>query len=339
MSTATITNDADTNTNTAGVPPAPSEPPRAAVEIKAASYAVNIPRELAQRAYAGTSFDPVGRGARAVAGYSSELQSDIERMIQQATIGGTLDLVRGEAARYAAGFNSRVLALMNSESRCVSSFIAGPSNFPARRMNKRNEIVHRRMEDLSEFRHRAMKAVLRTLRPDLRPIMSGDADAIERLELEIAKAERNQARMKAANAAIRKHAKAGADHQVAALMEQGFSETQARELLVPDFCRRVGFPDYSLTNNNANIRRMKQRLEQLQVAKAAPVTAVDGAGGVRLEDDPPANRVRLYFPGKPSKDVRENLVRNGFRWSPSISAWQAYRNHRTMEAARSFARG
>src|ERR1019366_3916385 len=132
MSTAIITLAAGTNANTAGVSPAPSEPPRAGSEIKETNYVLNIPRGLAQRAYSGTSFDPVGRGTRALAGYNSELQADVERMIQQATIGGTLDLVDGEASRYVAGYNSRVLALFNSESRCVSSFIAGPSNFPAR---------------------------------------------------------------------------------------------------------------------------------------------------------------------------------------------------------------
>lgn len=37
-------------------------------------------------------------------------------------------------------------------------------------------------------------------------------------------------------------------------------------ILQPDFCGRVGYADYELTNNNANIRRMKQRLEQLEKA-------------------------------------------------------------------------
>ncbi len=31
----------------------------------------------------------------------------------------------------------------------------------------------------------------------------------------------------------------------------------------PDFCGRTGFPDYALQNNNANIRRIKQRIEEL----------------------------------------------------------------------------
>lgn len=43
---------------------------------------------------------------------------------------------------------------------------------------------------------------------------------------------------------------------------------------------------------------------------------------VRVENDAEDCRVRLYFNGKPSADVRTELKRNGFRWSPSNEAWQ-----------------
>lgn len=301
------------------------------------AYRLAVPRELMARAYTGTSFDPEGRARRTVAGFDAELQEDIAYLTAQARAGGTQHALDEELARYVAGFRRRVIALLHSESRCVSSFIAGPANFPVQRMQKRVHIAHQRLNDLADFRHRAKKAALRVLRPDLRPIMAGDADAIERLELEISKAERAQAQMKAANAAIRKTAKAGADHQVAALMELGYTEHQACKLLKPDFAGRLGFPDYSLSNNNANIRRMKQRLDALRVAKATPATEHAGANGVRLEDDPPANRVRLYFPGKPDQATRDMLKRNGFRWAPTLSAWQGYRNAGTLQTARDLA--
>lgn len=300
-------------------------------------HTLNIPAALVTTAYSGTSFDPVARGKRAVAGYESTMQSDINAMREHAAKGNTAHLLDEQITRYVAGYTARVVALLRSESRCVSSLIAGPSNFPVRRMQKRSDIAHRRFNDPEEFRRRALKAAERVLRPDLRPIMSGDADAIDRLEAEIASAERAHEQMKSANVAIRKFAKAGMDHQVAALMEQGFTEAMAREILKPDFMGRVGFPGYALSNSTANIRRMKQRLETLQHCKAQPVTEVQSASGVRLEDDPPANRVRLFFPGKPDVATRERLKKQGFRWSPSIGAWQAYRNHWSMALAHELA--
>lgn len=95
-------------------------------------------------------------------------------------------------------------------------------------------------------------------------IYSDDHDALEALQAKIAKLEAKQAQMKAVNAAIRKHAKAGADAQTVALMALGLPESIARETLKPDFARRIGFPSYATTNNNANIRRLKGRITQLE---------------------------------------------------------------------------
>lgn len=298
---------------------------------------LNIPLQVFVNAHAGTSFSPERRGEQALAGYSSELAAYLAKMAENAAKGGTADLLAEQQERFAAGYSSRVRALMCSRSRIMSTMITGGSNFPVRRMNKRNDIADRRMEELSEFCRKAMKSALRVLRPDLRPIMSGDADAIDRLEAELAKAQRAQDRMKQANAVIRKFKKAGPSEQIPNLMILGFSEAIAVELLKPDFCGRIGFADYQLQNNGASIRRVQARIEQLQAAKAAPVVEVEGENGIRLEDDPPANRVRLFFPGKPDAAVRDQLKAGGWRWAPSLGAWQAYRNWRTLELAKKLA--
>lgn len=166
--------------------------------------------------------------------------------------------------------------------------------------------------------------------------MAGDSNALDRLRAEIASAEREQEKMRDANAAIRKHAKAGAEAQTAALVALGYTPGQASALLGRDDVGRVGFPDYKLRNNGANVRRMQERLVQLERAKATPAAEMQGTAA-RLEDDPPANRVRLFFPGKPDAAVRDRLKGAGFRWTPSAGCWQAYRNHGTLAAARDIA--
>lgn len=164
-------------------------------------------------------------------------------------------------------------------------------------------------------------------------IMSDDPAADAKLAAKIAEAEKLQARMKACNAAIRTNTKAGPEAQVSALVLLGLKDTQARELIKPDFCGRIGFPDYALTNNNANIRRMKERLQRVSVAQAMPQTIIEG-DNARFEDCPADNRVRLFYPGKPSEEIRSRLKSSGFRWSPSVGAWQAYRHNHTIEIAK-----
>jgi len=115
-----------------------------------------------------------------------------------------------------------------------------------------------------------------------------------------------------------------------------FTEAKAAQLLVPDYIGRVGFPDYAFQNNGANLRRMRARLALLERDKAAPETTHDGNNGVRLEDCPSDNRVRLFFPGKPDSAIRTRLKANGFRWTPSLGCWQAYRNSRSLEQAGQF---
>lgn len=287
-------------------------------------FKLDIPATVSKAAFYGVSFDPDGRGERARADYADTLESDLNQFMEEAAKAGTVDLVASEFARYREGYRKRTYAYLNSSARCVSSFIAGPSNFPAARMNKRSEIAHKRLGELLEFRAKARAAIFRALRPDLAPIYSGDANALERLQMDITKAETVQARMKVANALIRKHWKAGKQTVIAHLMLAGFDQTTAGDLVTPDCFGGYGFPSFRMTNNGANIRRMKQRFAQITKLRQTPASEAVGSNA-RFEDCPSENRVRLWFDGKPAEAVRNDLKAHGFRWTPSLGCWQGYR--------------
>ncbi len=297
----------------------------------------DIPRDLARAAHAGTSFVPEKRAQQEIDSYSAQLAEDYAALSKLADTPEKRTQLDEEFARYRDGYRRRNVKMLSSRARCVSTMIAGPSNFPARRMAKRSEIADRRMAERMEFRTRALAAIRKTLCPELRPIMAGDDDAVSRLRVKIAEAEKLQVTMKAVNDAIRKHAKEGVESQVAALVVLGHPEDQARKLLTRDWSGRVGFPAYALTNNNANIQRMKLRLVAIERNQALPATEAEGETGVRLEDVPAENRIRLYFPGKPAAEVRTSLKSCGFRWAPSLGCWQAYRNSRSIAHAQQLA--
>lgn len=296
----------------------------------------DIPLSLAVSAHSGTSFSPEKRGAYERNEYAQTLQTDYDNLRRSASEGDTLHLLDAEFARYRHAYAERYSAYLRSRSRVISVMITGPSNFPSRRNQKRGDIADKRLSELIEFRQRALKAIGRTLRPDLAPIMSGDSDAVARLEDKIRQAEAHQEQMKTVNNAHKKFLK-----DPASLDKSGFSESvkQIIRNYVPAYSWEPHpFAPFELTNNNANIRRMKQRLEGLRRAKATPETEIENeSNGIRLEDSPADNRVRLFFPDKPSADVRSTLKSKGFRWTPSLGCWQAYRNHWSIELAKQIA--
>lgn len=167
-------------------------------------------------------------------------------------------------------------------------------------------------------------------------VSSDDPDAVDKLTEKVAKLEALQTRMVEANKLVRKFKNDQAAGCVA-LQEAGFTAEQAQGLFKPDFCGRIGFADYQLTNNSANIRRIKERIQQLGKAEERE-TSEKEIGEVRIVQNAEANRVQIFFASKPAEAIRDELKRRGFRWSPMEGAWQRHLNNSGIYWAEDFAR-
>lgn len=185
-------------------------------------------------------------------------------------------------------------------------------------------------------------------------ISADDPEAIQKLSAEIAEAKALQDFMREANKHVRKAIKAGVTGEahdgfpayLAALhaLRPTFSAKNAAKLLEPDFCGRIGFADYALTNNGANIRRMEKRLAQLQAARKV----AEAAGGeskrtayqglCEIVENYDENRLQIIFEGKPDASVRDALKSAGFRWAPTQGAWQRQLSNGARYAAKVFLR-
>lgn len=151
-------------------------------------------------------------------------------------------------------------------------------------------------------------------------IFSDDPDAVEKIGGKLAQLEARQARMVLVNKLIRKNDRA-------ALEELGYTPAAIEELFKPDFCGRVGYPDYALQNNNANIRRLKKRAQEIEKQQATP-DKDEEIGAVRVEWRPSENRIRVYFHGRVDLDTFKALKRHGYRvLSEGEGAFSAYYNN------------
>ena len=279
----------------------------------------SIPSDLANRAFNGTSHSPERRGQSFREGFRQELTDiwqQFEKRYNEADEdrqAAFIDTFNTMAAKY--GDMSR--AYLSSHGNVMSAMIVGPARFPTDRNRKKMDAADNKMTEALEY--------IRKMPGRLNKVLTGPKDnsvnsALDDLRNRLAKREKEQEQYKAINAALRKK------DPDAALRELGVSEKTIEELKKPDFGGRTGIPSYRLANNNAEIRRLKDRVAEMEkrAEQATPTEDEDTevAQGLRVVKNAEAGRLQLFFDEKPSADVREQLKAHGFKWAPSQSAWQ-----------------
>ena len=295
----------------------------------------DVDRDLARRAHEGTSFVPHTRAEQEVMGYCSEMASIVEQMAPFAT-SDNIDQLRADLEAYRAEYVRRKEAHWRIRSACVSTMIAGASGFNVRRAEKANERERKALAAFLDWRRRAMDRLHKTYDPARasRVIRSDDGDAVAKLREKLADLEETQERMKAANKVCR-NAKLTEAEKVAALVVLGGTEATAHALLHPAF-GRPGFASYQFSNNNANIRRIRGRIAELEREAARPeaddrTVTILGVEANVIENTA-ENRLQLIFEDKPPSAIRDALKSRGFRWAPSQGAWQRQLNDNARAA-------
>lgn len=141
-----------------------------------------------------------------------------------------------------------------------------------------------------------------------RTIFSDDEDAVERIEAKIAEREALQERYKNANKVIR--SKMTADEKVAELVKLGFEEESARERVE----KNAQIPAYAMTNNNSEIRRLKQRLVSIKARNARREAAEQSENGVTVTHCTGTAYIEVTFAEKPDRSIINDLKTSGFYW-------------------------
>jgi hypothetical protein len=294
---------------------------------------IDIDSTLAERAFYNTSFTPEKRGERMIAEYVEHFDKLVEEFSKYATPDNQTN-IENDLERYRQGYVKRFTAYLNSHSNVASSFITGPANFPVEQNEKRSRWADNKMSELINYKNKVLGKLRQKYDPKLiarAPILSSDSDAISKLQDKIDKAQKSQELMKAANVIIRKKSLTDKD-KIEKLIELGLSKKTIYQVLKPDYIGKTGFASYQLRNNNANIRQMKRRIEQLQKEEEIPASEKE-IGGVKIVENKDITRLQLFFDAKPSVEVRSLLKSNGFRWSPKQMAWQRLLNDNARYAA------
>jgi hypothetical protein len=150
-------------------------------------------------------------------------------------------------------------------------------------------------------------------------ISSDDPNALEKLRTKLAEAEHFQNFMKQVNSIIKNYPTT--EMRIKALLPiSNYEEPLARQLLEPDYAGRFGFKAYQLTNNSAEIRRIRERIAELEKA-ALRQDKEEVMEKYTYREDTTENRLMFIFDGKPGENIRVLLKGRGFKWSPTRNAW------------------
>lgn len=288
-----------------------------------------IDEAAARRAKEANSFYSYVEGS-ATAAYRREVDRAAEIAERQKSrvspeyhdrIDGLLDAY---ARRLAANYNHRY----SIDARVPSVMVAGPAKFPVKAKEKQNAARDSNMAEYQEIQGLLDKITS----CGMGGVMSDDPAALDKLRAKLKKLEDLQAKMKAANAYYRKH------KTLEGCPDLTTGEIQAISAEMKNSWRSnpVPFEAYELANNNATIKRTRDRVAALEAeaARAAAGGTEDYEGkGYTLRENTDLCRIQFIFDGKPDDDVRSLLKSHGFKWSPREGAWQRLLNDNARSAA------
>ena len=199
------------------------------------------------------------------------------------------------------------------DARVPSILIAGGSNFPTRKKEKQNaarDSNYREWQDIQGLLDKIRSTGMGGISAD-------DPQAVQKLEKKLESLEKSQETMKAVNAYYRKHKTLdGCPHLLPEQLEK-LKADMASSWHLGD----KPFATWALSNNSAEIRRVKDRIKSLSQQKEIGFVGWEFDGG-KVEANTEANRLQIFFEDKPDEATREALKSNGFRWSPKAGVWQ-----------------
>lgn len=288
-----------------------------------------IDRELAMRAHSGTSFSPEKRGQWIIKEFGDHTSRIREDLMKCADTEEERDFIDAEMHTLQSGYASKMNDQLASQGRCVSTMIAGPSGFNTSRAEKANRAYDNKVDATNAYLDRAISSIHRRLNKMQVEAAGGEAEVMKD---NLRMAEESQELMKAVNKILRSKKLSDEDKAQQVHTDLGLSEQLVHELMHPDW-GKPGFASYQLSNNNANIRRMRERVAELQKKEDTPTTERKFDGGT-LIDNCEDDRIQIDFDEKPDEAMRAKLKGSGWRWAPSIKVWQRKRTNAAIYSAK-----
>lgn len=285
----------------------------------------DISREIATRAFSGTSFVPEKRGEDRRDCYVDAVNSLCADLWKLAATDEQKAALAVEMEQYRQGYIARLTAYLRSRAGLMSTMITGPANFPVERMRKRNAVVDKRSVELLEWSGRAKAAIEKRIL-GLRPaevviddrwkeVADRIAESLEAIHSIDTRVDTMRSRSMAVDSIVgrtERLAKAGEVDLVGRVVD--LVEKYNSEAKKPAISSRSKF--WKL----ADIA--KGNVKAKEAAATAGTTTIVESEMAHVVSNPSLDRVQILFADKPDAVVISKLKSQGWNWSPSNQAWQ-----------------
>ena len=308
-----------------GEPPATKQTDKSITDFKVDPSLIN--KDLAMRAHHGTSFDPELRGKQEIESFEIEMNRAYETLSKRAKTPEQKAILNEEMTTFQENYAKKQNELLSSKSRILSPKITGPANFPTRRNQKANDAYHNKYGQFMEWESKTLGSIGRKMeRHEKQKHIESAGGEVALMKQNLKNLENRQEEMKNTNKIIRK--KIPEDEKIKHLEDIGIKSGMGKLLI-----ETGGYETYQMSNNNANIKRMKERVIEMEKRESTPTSTIKFTGG-EIIDNNKDERVQIFFEDKPDEDMRKKMKGEGWRWAPSTGAWQRKRTDAALYSAK-----
>lgn len=270
--------------------------------------------ERGKQAFYNTSFSPDKRGVQMCKDYTEALNDDLAEVPNS---------TQEQKVRYFEGFKKKFIAWLDAKSRCASSMITGPANFPVERNRKALDREHRVGGELEHYREKSIKAIKKAIER-AKPQEQKDEEAYEAIAERIKSSAKTIMEIdngvapysrplfvSSITKAIETRAKNGEVDLVVKCLDLLTELNEKADK--PIVTQKHGV--WKAAETALKVSERKEEMENTE----DKVVEYDGFKVIISYSD---QRIRIAHDEKPEREVIDKIKKHGFRWSRYNTAWQ-----------------
>lgn len=299
----------------------------------AETFAKDLDFNTIKRSYSWISFDPDTRAERDIKQWGEMFYSLYNSLSEEAKKQGVLE-------KYNSAFNNGYNSLLKLEreiiatrSKTFSTAITGGAGITEKQIST-NEKRMRLQSEKSELwsqkydkLHKILEKIAKNKPADLYEegdvIKSTDNNAMTKLQQKLKMLQDRKTMLKNGVVAAKEYQK---NQDLSVFKKYNIDEETTKTIV--NHIDKGGKPTekdmynwFTMPYLNRDIKEVEKRIAILKKNQAKGTDEILIEGG-KIVHNGEAQRLQIFFDGIPSKEVREALKANAFKWAPTAKAWQ-----------------